>query len=253
MRIERFKKLKDNRYEIYLDNYEKLILYDDVIVKYALLGQKDFTYSFILKIKKENDELSSYYQAIKYINIKLRSEGEIRGFLLKKEYPLNTIDKTIKRLRDNNFLNNKVYLTSYINDALNLTNNGYYKILNNLEKLGFAEEEILLYLPSIESPIWENKLKHLITKKIKLSHQYRGMRLFNKICYDLIYLGYAKEKIVEILEKYELNDNNDLEKEFLKLKAKLAKKYSGKELNLYLKKKLLQKGFSYDEVNDLLN
>lgn len=252
MKIEKFKKLKDNRYELTFDKNIKLVFYDDIIVKYNLISKKDIDKKMLDKIVKENDKLTAYYLSLKYINIKLRSESEIISYLKCKDFGEEDINNTIKKLKDNNFIDNKLYLSSYINDQVNLTNNGYYKILRDLERLGFTEAEILVYLNKIDSNIWQEKLDKLITKKLKLNQKYSGKKLIEKITYDLVNLGYPKEMILNALENYHYSDSGLLEKEYIKLMNKLANKYEGKELMMHVKKKLAQKGFSYDDINELI-
>ena len=251
MKLEKLKKLKDNRYELYFDNDIKLTFYDDIIVKYNLLSGNDFNQKFIDKLVEENDASYSYYQAIKFINKKLRSEKEIVNYLEKKEISKKNIADTVKKLKKGNFLNNKVYIKSYVNDQVNLSNKGYYKILRELRNLGFNDEEVLEYLNKIPDQVWQDKLNKLITKKIKLNSKYSGKKLLEKLEYDLMNLGYHKEMINNSLHEYTFNDNDLLLKEFTKLKVKLSKKYEGKELQFQIKNKLLLKGFIHDDINNL--
>ena len=79
MEIIKYKKDKDNTYKVYIDD-EIVILYDDVIVKYNLLVNKDLTDELYEEIMQYNNFLDGYYKAIKYINTKLRTELEIRKY-----------------------------------------------------------------------------------------------------------------------------------------------------------------------------
>jgi len=251
MKINHLKKLKDNRYEITFDT-EKITFYDDIIVKYNLLSGKKFDASFIEKIREENDGLASFYLAIKYINTKLRSEKEIRSFLEKKNFDLEVIENTIEKLKDKGYLDANIYIKSFINDQVNLTSNGYYKILKSLENKGFTPKEIREFLDDIEKEVWESKLDKIINKKIKLNTKYSGNKLKQKIIYEVLQLGYGEELIYSTLENYDFKDNVLLEKEYQKLKLKLSKKYNNeKELKLHINKKLIMKGFSLDDINAL--
>ena len=48
-------------------------------------------------------------------------------------------------------------------------------------------------------------------------------------------------------------DDNLLEKEYRKCHMKLSKKFDGNELEYQIRCKLLNKGFSYDEVNNFMD
>ena len=108
MKIINYKKKKTNIYEITLSNSEKISLYDDVILKYDLLLKKELNDKLKMKIYEENSYLESYYKALKYLNIKLRTEKDIRKKL--SEYNNKIIDYTIDRLYKEGYINNNSYI-----------------------------------------------------------------------------------------------------------------------------------------------
>lgn len=85
MKIQKYIKDRQNKYKVVIDD-EEYILYDDVIVKYNLLLKSEIDNSSFEEIKTYNDELKSYYDSIKYISRRLRSEKEIYEYLEKKKY-----------------------------------------------------------------------------------------------------------------------------------------------------------------------
>ena len=246
MKIEKFIKDKTNKYKVVIDG-ETHILYDDVIVKYQLIMKGEVTKKELDEILDFNQKMSSYYDSIKYISKKLRSEKEIREYLSKKEVSKTNIDETIERLKANNFLNEEIYLKSYINDQLNLTNNGPKKIISNLIKLGFKESDIEERLEKIPEEVWKEKLDKYISKKIRLNHNSSKNMLKMKITNDLINLGYEKENIISIINSYDIIDKDIFKNEYEKAKRQLEKKYSGYELDRKIKERLYRKGFNVME------
>ena len=95
MRIEKYVKDRENKYKVTIDG-EVYTLYDDVIIKYALLMKSEIEKTLFDEIITLNDELKSYYDSIKYITKKLRSEKEIYEFLKKREIDESIIKKTIR-------------------------------------------------------------------------------------------------------------------------------------------------------------
>lgn len=249
MKIEKYVKDKQNKYKVTIDG-EVYTLYDDVIVKYALLMKSEIDKSLFDEIILLNDELKSYYDSIKYITKKLRSEKEIHEFLKKKEISESVIKKTIKRLKDNNFLNEDIYLKSYINDQINLSNNGPKKIKNNLIKLGLDEEKINEYLNNIDKKIWQDKIDNYIAKKIKVNHTSSSYMLKVKMQNDLVNLGYDKEMIMLSISHYDIIDTDICSKEIEKARKELSKKYSGYELEQKIKMRLYRKGFKISSIEE---
>ncbi|MBE6156272.1 MAG: hypothetical protein E7161_00800 [Firmicutes bacterium] len=242
MKIQSYKKKKANIYEITLSNNEKISLYDDVILKYELLLKKELDNKLLEQIIKYNSHLESYFIALKYLKNKLRTEQEIRKKLV--DFSNESIKYTIDRLNNEGYLNESLYIKSYINDEINLKIVGPNKILFDLRKLGFNEVEILTYLNTFANEIWMNKIEKYIKRKINSNHNLSGIVLKQKVTQDLLTKGFYKEHINVIINEYDFTDNLKIyEKEYQKLLKKFSKKYSGEELEYRIKIGLLKKGF----------
>ena len=250
MKIQKYIKDRQNKYKVVIDD-EEYILYDDVIVKYNLLLKSEIDNSSFEEIKTYNDELKSYYDSIKYISRRLRSEKEIYEYLEKKEIHPQIIAKTIKKLKENKFLNDALYLNAYLKDQIYLTNNGPKKIEANLKKLGLDNELIEEKLATISADVWLEKIEKYIDKKIKTNHNSSSNMLKIKITNDLINLGYLKEDIVHILNRKPINEDDVIKKEYEKAKRTLANKYNGKELENKIKERLFRKGFHISNLKEL--
>ena len=164
MKINKFKKVGKNKYKVFFDNAE-LILYEDVILKYELLIKKDIDIDLIDKIVEENRYYDVYETALNYIEIKMRNKKEIYKYLLNKGFEKELINQTIKKLESIGLLDNKKYIVAFINDKINLGNDGPYKIKKMLVDLDFDENDIDDYLYSIDEEIWREKLIKIINKK----------------------------------------------------------------------------------------
>ncbi len=242
MKIINYKKKKGNIYEITLSNNNKINLYDDVILKYELLLKKEISEENLKQITIYNSYLESYNIALKYLNIKLRTEKEIEKKL--KDFSKEAIDYTINRLKKEGYLNDINYIKAYTNDAINLKLVGQNKISFDLNRLGFEKSQINNYLQTIDENIWLNKINKYIKKKLEVNHNLSANNLKQKIINDLYKRGFYKEDIINILSSYEIKDSDEIKnKEYEKLKIKLSKKYSGKELEERIKLGLLKKGF----------
>lgn len=242
MKIEKYSKGSSNKYKVTIDG-EDYTLYDDVIIKFGLLLKKEISSKELDNIVKYNDELDSYYLSIKYITKKLRSEKEIYEYLKKKAIDDRVIENTINKLKENKFLNDDLYLKSYINDQINLSNNGPRKILKNLTSLGIESSLAEDSIAQVDKSIWQDKMDKYISKKINTNHNSSIKMLKMKIINDLVNLGYDKEDILPIINKYEIDDREIYKKEYEKAKRQLEKKYEGYELERKIREKLYRKGF----------
>ena len=242
MKIQKFVKDNGNKYKVYVDD-EVYKLYDDIIVKYGLTMKSSISKEDFDKVLEENDKLSSYYESIKYISRKMRSTKEIKEYLRNKDISEDVINETINKLKENNFLNDDLYLKAYVTDRLNLSNDEQNKIKKNLIKLGIFENKINEYLSNIDEEIYIDRIKSYVDKKIKVNHTNSGIMLKAKLQQDLVNLGYDRSMVISILSSYSINDQDAYNKELDKITKRLSKKYEGKELEYKIKEAMYRKGF----------
>ena len=121
MKINKIKKLASGKYKIEFDNNQKLTTYDEVILKNNLLFNKNIDSSKLNNIINDNDYYHIYNKCINYISIKMRSEKEIKEYIIKQDENAN-YQKIIKELKDKGFINDNIFLKSFIADKINLSN-----------------------------------------------------------------------------------------------------------------------------------
>ena len=250
MEIKKFKKLKNNIYELELDNGSLVKLYDDVIVKYSLLINKKIDNKLLDEITKYNTSLDAYYLSLKYISKKLRCEKEIEKYLTKLDFNKDVIDKTISKLNKDGYLKHDIYIKSYINDIYNFNNYGPDKIKFNLRELGFNLNEIEPYL---EDKDFRSKAIKIVDKKVKANHKLSNYMLKQNISNYLINLGYPKDIFYDYLDNIKINNKDILVKEASNYIKKYSKKYENREFLYFIKDKLYKKGYNSDEIDEVLN
>ncbi len=247
MKINKYKKLRNGKYELTLENLEIITLYEDTILKYNLLLTKDISSnkSEILEFDKKCDV---YYIGLKYIKSRARSIKEVRDKLSREEYPIDYIDLAIDKLKEQGYLNDSIYAKSFLNNKLITTSHGPYKIKQEMLKKGIKESIISEVLNDYTEDIQEEKIKKIITRMIKSNRNKGNNLLKRKMNIELINEGFSKELINNAINNCEFNDDKDIaKKEYEKLYKKLSIKYSGKELEYKIKQKLYQKGLVYEE------
>lgn len=245
MKIEKFKKLKGKKYEIFLENNTSIITYEDILINNNLLISKNI--NDINIILEENKKYEVLEVAKKYLDKKMCSIKDMRNYLSKKGFDDKLIDNTINYLIKYNFLNDNIYVKSYSNDKIRFTNDGPNKIINDLIKKGI-DKNIIDDNIEFDFKYIYDKLNKLIDKKIKSTKNYSGNILKIKITNYLVNLGYDRRMIEEILLKKDLNNINDGIKEYDKLYNKYKTKLEGVALENIIRQKLYLKGFNYDEI-----
>lgn len=248
MKIIKYKKGVKGKYKILLDNDKEIVLYEDVILKYNLLLKKEIDEELLIEADKYNQECDVYYTALNSITNRFKSVYELKQSLVKKEYPIDLVEKAIDKLLKQGYLNDKLFARSYINNQMITTNKGPYKISKELadKKISseIIQEEIALF--SEEEQV--TKIKKLIERGIKTNRNRGGVVLKQKIYNDLKLGGYDINIINSVISEYTFENNKEIaKKEYEKLYRKYSKKYTGYELEMKIKEKMYQKGLIYDE------
>ncbi|HHT37807.1 MAG TPA: hypothetical protein GXZ95_00125 [Mollicutes bacterium] len=250
MKITNMKKMALGKYKLTLDDKKEVILHEDVVIKNVLLLGKNIDDKLMDEINEENIKATVYNQALNYISRRIRSREEVEKFLLRKNYDKKQIDYAIQRLESENYINDYLFATAYVNDKLHMSNDGPNKMRKHLTNLKVDESIISEVISKIDDSIINDKIDKLIDKQIRLKNKYRGNILKNKILNYLINLGYERDIIVKKLEGINLDNKKDIQKEYQKLYKKYGTKYSGSKLEMVIKQKLYQKGY---DISDLGN
>ena len=250
MEIKGYKKIKSNLYEITFKDNTKIKLYDDIILKHNLLLTNVITKEELDKIIQDNSYLESYYEALKYLNTKLRTEKEIRKKL--KDYSKEAVNYTIERLKGEKYLNDEVYIKAYVNDAINLKLMGPNKILYELKKLGFKESDILNYLNTFNAQVWNEKINNYIKKKINSNHNLSNYMLKQKIIKDLSNKGFYKEDILNYLNTFSTDTWRTKINNYIKKKINSNHNLSNYMLQQKIIKDLSNKGFYKEDILNIL-
>ena len=204
MKIIKYEKKGNNTYKIYLENNQTINVYEDVILKNNLLYKKELDQTLLEKISNDNLYEDIYNKCVKYISIRLRSIQEIKEYLRKKEIDESLIEYTIDKLLKNNLLNDEKFTKAFINDKLNFTTMGPYRIEQELKKHKIDPNIIFEKLYNIDQDIIDNKINKQIIKLIKTNKKKQNIR--NKIYMNLLSLGYSNEMILRNINNYDFNN-----------------------------------------------
>ena len=246
LKITKYKKSTNGKYKVYLEDGRELSLYEETILKFELLLKKEVT--DIPKINEYNLEWDVYYVALKSIKSRFKSVHDTREFLVKKEYPIELIDKAIDRLVKQGYLNDDSFTKGFINSQIVTTSNGPYKIRRELSDKGISSKIIDDNIDVFDDNLQIERINKLASKMLRSNRTRGGSVLRKKITTDLVNMGYDAELIYKVLANFSFNDTKEIaEREYNKLYKKYSKKYEGEELNYKIKQAMYQKGLIYEE------
>ena len=201
MKIIKYEKKGNGNYIVYLDNNQNIKLNEEIILKYKLLYKKDIDEFLLQDIIQDNSNYDIYNKCVKYIGVRLRSVNEMREYMKQKNVSSELIDEVIMKLLKNKLLDDETFTKAFINDKMNFTTMGPYRIELELKKHNIDPGIINKYLNEIDENKINDKINKQITKLIKSHHGKSNLK--NKIYNNLLNLGYRSESILENLNKYD--------------------------------------------------
>lgn len=251
MKVQIVGKTKSGKYKVKVDD-KTINTYDDVLINNKLIYKKEIDNDMLNKINKDNIYYDAYNKTLSYILKHQRALSEVIEYLDKFEISDNEKNKIIDRLKSNGLINDIQYARSYISDSINLSKDGPNKIKKYLLEKNIDEIVIDEELSKIDEDILIDKVLKYIKKKFDSNTKYSKYQLKQKISLELINLGYDKDLIDSLINNFDFNENDLLEKEYDKIYNKLSKKYNGYELSNKIKQKLYSKGFDINLISELI-
>lgn len=251
MKIEKIKKLSNGKYMITMDNKEKIVTYEEVILNRNLLFSKEISNELLNELNIDTNYFDSYHKVIKYISVKMRSKKEIEAYLDKLELSSKDKTKILSSLKKNGIINDINYTRAFIADKMNLTSMGPYKIKKELEQMDIDPNTILEELNKYEDKFIYDKLNRLVEKKIKVTSVSSKYALKQKLLSYFSNLGYEIDMINDAISNNIDQIKSNVQKDYQKLYTKLSKKYEGNELDYQILGKLYQKGYTKEEIDQI--
>ncbi len=251
LRIDKIKKMANNRYKIFLESGDTITTYDEVILKYNILFYKEIDEELLKKIEMEQEYYTLYNDAVQYMKKCIRSKREIIDYLRVREVNEKDINKIVISLEEKGLINDELFCESFISDKFYLSHYGPLKIKKELENHQIDEKIITRHLSKLYEEEVYGSLYKMIDKKITLDHRHAGSVLKQKILSYFLEKGFEREMINTIFDELYKEKPSVLNKEYEGIKKKLEKKYEGKELEYRIVQKLYQKGFLREQIEKI--
>ena len=227
-----------------------------VLIKYGLKKGMELDELLLTEIHYEDDIRKTYHLALNYLAKRMRSEGEVRKYLLEKEVDPPIIQEVILKLYNFKFLNDEEYALSYVRTQMNTTDKGSILIKRELAERGISTN---LIEKAIKQYPFEMELETAIKngrKMISRNNKDSGKVIKNKLEQLLVRKGFNFEMINEAIMVV-MKENSKDERVALQYQAqKLHGKYANEVEAVYrqkMKQALFRKGFSIEQIENYLN
>lgn len=207
-KIEYHKKNKE-RFNIYLDDEYGFSVDISILIDFSLKKGMVLDDALIGDILRAEEKISVYNYGISVLSRCAKSECELRLKMQSKGFEPDLIEKAIKTLKEQKYLDDERYCEMYIRDKTNLSNNGVRKIKEALYYKGIAKEIINEKIKMITPESEEERAFILAEKKLLNIKENDTRKKMAKLSNYLIGKGFEYETVNKTVRKLMKSDFDD--------------------------------------------
>lgn len=229
-----------------------------VINRYELYAGRQIDREQLEALKDHEQSVIAYNQALKYLTYK-----DYTYMMMKQKLTSNydfsdiQIGMAMESLIQKGLIDDYQYTKDYFEKSKRL-NIGIHKIVNNLKKDGVSPFVIDECLEEYSSDIEYDKAITIITKLYNENTTRSPNALIQNIRNKLFNKGFSSSTVEQAMNDFTFEFGLEhlkmlLTKEYNKVYRRYSRKYEGKELKQKIKYFLLQKGYEYGDVSNIID
>ncbi len=228
----------------------------DVLIRFQLKKGLEIDDFSIIEIQFQDDIRKAFNLAVNFLARRMRSEKEIRDYLIQKEVEEPIINEVLHKLAAHRYINDEEYAFSFVRTQMNTTDKGPDLIRMELKDRGINEAIIKHAMAEYPKEDQVEKAIKVTEKLIKKSSKESQRIAKQKAEQFLLRKGYPFEVIHLALNEAETDKEQDEEMEAIRYQGEKAyrkySKYSGFEYEQKMKQALYRKGFSMELIEKYL-
>ncbi|MFP7299722.1 recombination regulator RecX [Neobacillus niacini] len=228
----------------------------DVLIRFHLRKGLEIDDLSIIEIQYQDDIRKAYNLAVNYLARRMRSEKEIRDYLVKKEVEEPAINEVLHKLAAQRYINDEEYAFSYVRTQINTTDKGPDLVRMELKERGISESIIKQSLAQYSNDEQIEKAIKITEKLFKKSTRESGRIVKQKAEQLLVRRGYPYDIIQLALNEADTDKEQDEELDAIRYQGEKVhrkySKYSGLDYSLKMKQALFRKGFSMELIEKYL-
>lgn len=228
----------------------------EVLIKFQLKKGMELDDFSFMEIQYQDRIRKAYNLAVNYLARRMRSEKEIKDYLIKKEMDDPIINEILHRLTTQKYINDEEFAFAFSRTQVNTTDKGPNEIKRELKEKGIAEGIQIKVLKEFPLEQQIERAEKISGKFFQKNTKESGKVLKQKLENLLLRKGYSFEVIaIAVNETFETNESEEdmgaIRYQGEKAQRKFAQ-YTGYEYNQKMKQTLFRKGFSIDIIEKYL-
>ncbi|MGY4690549.1 recombination regulator RecX [Salibacterium sp. K-3] len=230
---------------------------EQVLVEWQLQKGMTLSDADVTAIKATDQKRKCWNDALHYLTHSMRTEYQVRQYLMRREYEPEAVDAAVTRLKEYKFLQDEEYASAFVRTKINTSDKGPAVIREQLHQKGVAKEQaeqaLEQYTPDMQLEAAETFLEKKGKPKKNESKQAMKIRLLN----SLIRKGFSMETAEQAWSRADIEQPVEEEREAVfqqgeKALRKWKHKYDDYTLERKLKEHLYRKGFPFPSIQEFL-
>lgn len=229
-----------------------------VIERYGLFVGQVVDREELDALKDQEKVALAYHQALKYLTYKDYTYAKMRKKLSNKgDFDDIQIDMTMDILVQKNLIDDVEYTQNYFQKASRL-GMGVQKIVYNLKKEGVSSLVIDEYLSTYSSDLEYDKAMEIVKKLYSENVARPPYALIQNIKNKLFNKGFSQDIVEKAINDFNFefpkeHTMNLLKKEYQRVYKRYKNRYDSRILKSKIITFLVQKGYEYDDVIEMIN
>lgn len=225
---------------------EEEVFSENQLVDYRIFKGQVFSKEEYLNIIAKKSESDLFDKTLYYLSFNAHTEKEIKDYLISHQATYDNAKVVLVRLKNLGLVNDEKYASDFVNNASS-NGKGPNYIKSVLRQKGVSEDIINQSLNHYSFDEMIDNIKLIIEKELPKLNSFPISKQKEKLLQKLLRLGFSNGAIHAVLKEFTITSNHE------DRLAKEVKNYLRKEEDLLkIKQKLIQKGYSYSEVNQMI-
>ncbi|KJE28616.1 recX family protein [Geobacillus kaustophilus] len=233
----------------------RLTIDQDVLLQFRLKKGMEISDDLLQHIMHADEVKKAYQQALYFLAHRMRSEHEVAAHLRKKGASDSVIEKVLKKLRAERYVDDEAFATAYVRTQKKTSAKGPLLVRAELERLGvpgrLIEQSLAEYTLAEQVAVARS-----LYEKAKKQRRAESARAFlERVRQQLMRKGFSHQVIAAVLAEGSAHTEQE-EREALRVQAEKAhRRYAHHPRPLYeqkMRQALYRKGFSLDLIDEWL-
>lgn len=199
-----YQKKNKSRVNIYLDGEFACGMQAIVAMENRLKVGMQTEADKLKELSEISDIEAAFNKAVKLISKVLKTEHELKNYLIEKGYLLETVNKVIEKLKEYNYINDEEYALAYINEKKQQS--GKKKLYYELKQKGISDKILDKAINSITKKDEEEVIIKLANKYIK--GKVLDIKIKKNLANYLYSRGFEWDDYIDVIEDL-FGDGND--------------------------------------------